>query len=101
MVARYSDGPRYDAELMGRIVSEADELREDGLALAEADAAAFSAVAAAYRLPQESEQEKSARSAPISAALSGAARPPADVLRTAPLDSPLAVDLLPARDAPL
>ncbi len=96
MVARYSDSPRYDAELMGRIVSEADELREDGLALAEADAAAFSAVAAAYRLPQESEQEKSARSASISAALSDAARPPADVVRTALLVIRLAEDLLPA-----
>ena len=37
MVARYSDGPRYDAGLMNRIVAEADELREDALALAEAE----------------------------------------------------------------
>src|SRR5690242_21931676 len=37
MVARYSDGPRYDAGLMNRIVTEADALREDALALAEAD----------------------------------------------------------------
>src|SRR6266545_2325076 len=44
MVARYSDGPRYDAGLMNRIVAEADELREDALALAEADAKAFGAV---------------------------------------------------------
>src|SRR6266700_108224 len=43
MVARYSDGPRYDAGLMNRIVAEADELREDALALAEADATAFGA----------------------------------------------------------
>src|ERR1700716_2093062 len=52
MVARYSDGPKYDAGLMNRIVSEADELREDALALAEADANAFGAVAEAYRLPR-------------------------------------------------
>jgi len=96
MVARYSDGPRYDAELMGRIVAEADELRQDALALAEADAAAFGAVAAAYRLPRETEAEKSARSASISAALSGAARPPADVVRTALLVIRLAEDLRPA-----
>jgi len=95
MVARYSDGPRYDAELMGRIVAEADELRQDALALAEADAAAFGAVAAAYRLPRETEAEKSARSASISAALSGAARPPADVVRTALLVIRLAEDLRP------
>ena len=31
MVARYSDGPKYDAGLMSRIVAEADELREDAL----------------------------------------------------------------------
>jgi formiminotetrahydrofolate cyclodeaminase len=52
MVARYSDGPRYDAGLMNRIVAEADELREDALALADADATAFGAVAEAYRLPR-------------------------------------------------
>src|SRR5208337_1608442 len=58
MVARYSTGPRYDAELINRIVTEADELREDALALAEADADAFSAVARAYQLPRETEAER-------------------------------------------
>jgi formiminotetrahydrofolate cyclodeaminase len=96
MVARYSDGDRYDAELMGRIVTEADELRDDALALAEADIDAFSAVAAAYRLPRETEQEQKARSASISSALAGAARTPADVVRTALLLTRLAEDLLPA-----
>ena len=48
MVARYSEGPRYDAELINRIITEADGLREDALALAEADAEAFGAVAQAY-----------------------------------------------------
>ena len=74
MVARYSDGAKYDAALMNRIVSAADELREDALALAEADANAFGAVAEAYRLPRTTEQETSARSAAISSALAGAAR---------------------------
>ena len=96
MVARYSDGPRYDAGLMNRIVAEADELREDALALAEADAKAFGAVAEAYRLPRTTERETSARSAAISSALAGAARPPADVVRTALLLVSLAEDLLPA-----
>src|SRR6516164_8944346 len=52
MVARYSDGERYDAELMNRIVAEADELRADSLALAEVAAAAVAirAAAAAARL---------------------------------------------------
>jgi methenyltetrahydrofolate cyclohydrolase len=96
MVARYSDGPRYDAELMNRIVTEADALREDALALAEADATAFGAVAEAYRLPRTTERETSARSAAISSALAGAARPPADVVRTALRLVGLAEDLRPA-----
>ena len=96
MVARYSNGPKYDAELMNRIVTEADALREDALALAEADEKAFAAVAEAYRLPRTTEQETSARSAAISSATAGAARPPADVVRTALLLVSLAEDLLPA-----
>jgi Formiminotransferase-cyclodeaminase len=44
MVARYSDGPRYDAALMGRIVAEADSLRDHALRFAVADADAFGAV---------------------------------------------------------
>ena len=96
MVARYSHGARYNAELMDRIITEADELRQDALALAEADAEAFGAVAEAYRLPRETEQEQQDRSAAISAALGGAARPPADVVRTALLVTSLAEELLPA-----
>ena len=96
MVARYSNGARYNAELMDRIIAEADDLRQDALALAEADAEAFGAVAEAFRLPRETEQEQSARSASISSALAGAARPPADVVRTALLVTSLAEELLPA-----
>jgi methenyltetrahydrofolate cyclohydrolase len=96
MVARYSHGARYNAELMDRIITEADELRQDALALAEADAEAFGAVAEAYRLPRETEQEQQDRSAAISAALGDAARPPADVVRTALLVTSLAEELLPA-----
>ena len=96
MVARYSDGPRYDADVMSRIVAEADALREDALALAEADAAAFGAVAEAYRLPRATEQETKDRSESISSALGGAARPPADVVRTALLLTSLAEELRPA-----
>jgi formiminotetrahydrofolate cyclodeaminase len=92
MVARYSDGARYDAVLMGRIVAEADALRASALGLAEADAAAFGAVAAAYQLPRSD----SGRSAAIGLALAGAARPPADVVRLALRLVALAEDLLPA-----
>jgi len=96
MVARYSDGPKYDAGLMNRIVTQADALREGALALAEDDENAFRAVAEAYRLPRSTERETSARSAAIASALAGAARPPADVVRTAHLLVSLAEDLLPA-----
>jgi formiminotetrahydrofolate cyclodeaminase len=96
MVARYSDGARYDAELMGRIVTEADGLRDEALTLAEADAAAFGAVADAYRLPKETTTEQAARSAAIAEALAGASRPPADVIRIALLLTRLTEDLLPA-----
>ncbi len=96
MVARYSDGPRYDTELINRIVTEADGLREDALALAEADAEAFGAVAQAYGLPRETEAERQDRSASISSALAGATRPPADVVRTALPLSRRAEELQPA-----
>ncbi len=91
MVARYSKGDE-----MERITAEAEELRGDALALAGADAEAFGAVAAAYALPRGSEEEKQARSAAIAAGLAGAARPPADVIRTALSLTGLAEDLLPA-----
>jgi formiminotetrahydrofolate cyclodeaminase len=91
MVARYSQGPE-----MARIAAEADELRGAALALAEADAEAFGAVAAAYGLPRGSDADKQARSAAIAAGLAGAARPPADVIRTAARLAGLAAELLPA-----
>ena len=48
MVARYSDAAKYDADLMDHVITEADGIRNDALTLAERDAAAFGAVAAAY-----------------------------------------------------
>ena len=96
MVARYSDGARYDAGLMGRIVTEADGLRTEALGLAEADAEAFGAVAAAYQRPKDTAELVAARSAAIAEALIGAAGPPADVIRTARRLIELAAELLPA-----
>jgi methenyltetrahydrofolate cyclohydrolase len=96
MVARYSDGPRYDAELMGRVVADADELRGEAMALAEADVDAFGAVGGAYRLPRETAEQKAARSAAIAEALAGAARPPAGVIRVALTLTGLAEELLSA-----
>ena len=92
MVARYSDGARYDAAVMGRVTAAADALRSRALELAEADAAAFGAVGEAYQLPRSAD----GRSEAIAAALAGAARPPADVVRLALRLIPLAEELLAA-----
>ena len=80
MVARFSDGPRYDAETVGRVRAAADGLADEAVDLAVADEAAFGKVAAAYQLPRQTPEEKEARSAAIAEATGGAARPPADLM---------------------
>ena len=95
MVARYSNGAKYDAELMNHVVTEADGIRYDALTLAEADAAAFGAVADSYKLPKDTPEQQEARSAAIAVATAGAAQPPADVVRLALLLVSLAEELLP------
>lgn len=97
MVARYTSGEKYAAheQVVERIRRESDTLRARALTLAEQDAAAFTAVTDAYRLPRESEQDKAARSAAIAEALVGAARPPADVIAVALDVVELAEALLP------
>jgi formiminotetrahydrofolate cyclodeaminase len=94
MVARYSDGAKYDAELMAHIIAETDGLRNDALTLAESDEEAFAAVAEAYRLPKETAEQKEVRSAAVAEALAGAARPQADVIRLALLLVSFAEELL-------
>jgi methenyltetrahydrofolate cyclohydrolase len=95
MVARYSDGAKYDADLMKHVIDEADGIKDDALTLAERDAAAFGAVAEAYRLPKDTDEAKQARSAAIADATIAAARPPADVIRLTLLLVSLAEELLP------
>ena len=94
MVARYSDGPRHDAEVVGRVRATADGLASEALELAEADSAAFERVADAYKLPKETPEEQAARSDAIAEALGGAARPPADLMAAAVRLAGLAEDLL-------
>jgi formiminotetrahydrofolate cyclodeaminase len=96
MVARFSDGPRHDAEVVGRVRAAADGLADEALELAEADSAAFEKVTLAYRLPKDTAEEKAARSQAIAEALGGAARPPADLMSAAVRLAGLAEDLLPA-----
>jgi len=95
MVARFSDGPRYDAETVGRVRAAADGLADEAVDLAAADEAAFDKVAAAYQLPKDTSQAQAARSGAISDALAGAARPPADLMAAAVRLVGLAEELLP------
>jgi formiminotetrahydrofolate cyclodeaminase len=83
MVARYSDGPQYasDAEAIGWVLGEAEQLRESCADLIAADAAAFAAVAEAYALPKDTAELAAARTAAIAAALTGAAEPPVAVIK--------------------
>ena len=95
MVARFSNGPRFDAEVVARVLPAADALIDEALGLAEADAAAFGKVAEAYRLPRQTPAEQQARSRAIAEGLGGAARPPADLLVLSARLITLAEELLP------
>ncbi|MGY1642732.1 cyclodeaminase/cyclohydrolase family protein [Geodermatophilus sp. SYSU D00703] len=97
MVARYSDSAKYadSAEEIATITATADRLRQNALGLAEEDAAAFTAVTEAYRLPKGTEDEAAARSAAIARALVGAAHVPAIVIAVAEQVLGLAERLLP------
>lgn len=85
MVARYTTGEKYAEHQLtiGRIITEVDELRAIALRLAEADVDAFRAVTDAYRLPQSTDEERTARSTAVSQALANAAWPPAQVISVA------------------
>ncbi len=82
MTARYSVGPRSagPAETISMIVSEADRLREAAADLIALDGEAYGAVAAAYRLPKDDGEQRSARSAAIAAAMVTASSPPAELI---------------------
>jgi formiminotetrahydrofolate cyclodeaminase len=95
MVARFSDGPRFDAETVGRVRAAADGLADEAAGLAVADEAAFEKVADAYRLPKDTAEAKAARTGAISDALGGAARPPADLMAASMRLVGLAEELLP------
>jgi methenyltetrahydrofolate cyclohydrolase len=97
MVARYSSGEKFAAHqaAIGRICAESDQLMRAAAGLAEEDAAAFGAVAAAYQLPRADEQQKATRSAAIARALEAAAQPPARVVAVAGRLVALAEELRP------
>ncbi|MEV0109027.1 cyclodeaminase/cyclohydrolase family protein [Nocardia sp. NPDC050799] len=97
MVARYTTRAK-DADhrpVIDRIVAAADIARERALTLADADAEAFTAVGAAYKLPKGTDSEATARTAAIHEALLEAARVPAAVIDAADEILALATELLP------
>ncbi|MBF6331297.1 cyclodeaminase/cyclohydrolase family protein [Nocardia transvalensis] len=97
MVARYTTRAK-DADnrpVVDRIIDAADAARARSLALAEADATAFTAVGTAYKLPKSTDTEAAAREQAIAAALLQAARVPAAVVAEADEILSLAADLLP------
>jgi formiminotetrahydrofolate cyclodeaminase len=97
MVSRYSDSAKYaeHAGTIAAVTAAADDLRTRALALAEEDAAAFTAVTQAYGLPKATEAEAAARSEAIASALVAAARVPAAVVTVADRTLGLAEQLLP------
>jgi formiminotetrahydrofolate cyclodeaminase len=79
MVAQLTAGKaRYASvdEAMRGAITRARAARAELLALMREDAAAYGAVAAAYRLPRASVEEAAARDAAIQTALAGAMQPP-------------------------
>ncbi len=86
MVARTTIGKKKFADrqaAMEAIRDEADGLRADLLAQAEADARAFDAVLAAYRAPKGTPDEEARRAAAIQQATRGAILAPLAVCRLA------------------
>jgi methenyltetrahydrofolate cyclohydrolase len=81
MVANYTTGPKYaDPEpRMAEMLTELAALRTTAMRLADDDVEAFAMVAAAYKLPRSTDEEKQARTAGIQAALRTAAGPPTEV----------------------
>lgn len=82
MVARYTVGrPKFaEAETQVRAaLDEAEALRERLMALAEEDAAAYEAVAAARKRPRKTDAEKAARRAAVQDATRAAVTPPLEM----------------------
>lgn len=88
--------PRYaeHEEKLRGVLAEATALRAQALELADADAAAFASVIAAYRLARETGEQKQARAETIQAALAGAADVPLRIAALAATVIRLAADIV-------
>lgn len=79
MVINFTVGKKKYAaveEEMKANLEQSERLRHELLSLADSDVAAFSAVAATYSMPKESDAEKAARTAAMQEALKNAAKVP-------------------------
>jgi methenyltetrahydrofolate cyclohydrolase len=86
MVCRLTIGKPAYAEherMLQTALTEAASLRIRSVQLAEEDAQAFTAVAAAYRLPKDTDQARQVRTAQLQAALVGAANVPLQIAAVA------------------
>jgi formiminotetrahydrofolate cyclodeaminase len=86
MVAQLTVGrPRFAQvdEAMRAVVTQAQRIRADLLALMEEDEQAYAAVAAAYKLPKTSEEEQARRDEAVQLALRAAMEPPLHVMERA------------------
>src|SRR2546425_72635 len=81
MVARISM-KKDRSEALEAYIEETDNLRSDFLRLVEDDSAAYARVAEAMKLPRKTDEEKSARTERLQAALLAAARVPLDIAKT-------------------
>ena len=85
MVAALTVGkPKYAVceEEMRAALVDAERVRNRFLALMDEDAEAFAPLAAAYRLPKDTEEERSARERVMEAALRSAVEPPLAIMET-------------------
>jgi formiminotetrahydrofolate cyclodeaminase len=82
MTARYSDSPQHadHADTIAMIIAEADRLREASADLIAIDGEAFGAVAQAYRLPRDTDEQRASRASAIGAAMVTASSPPAELI---------------------
>ncbi len=79
MSARYSTGSEHAADAAART----EELIPAALRLADADAEAFGELSAAFGLPQDTDEQRAARSRAVQEATAGAARPPQELIGVA------------------
>jgi formiminotetrahydrofolate cyclodeaminase len=95
MVSIFTTGPKWAGreKQMQEFSDALKKMRDEALSLAAKDAKAFNAVSEAYKLPQESEADKTVRTSAIQNALKLAADPPVRTAQLAAQLIPIAKEL--------